>query len=141
MSTRSAIGILSDDGRVLAIYCHWDGYLSHNGKMLQHHYNSLSRAKKLLSYGNASFIAPELGRKHNFDKASTHHPDWCCFYARDRNETDQQAKSFDTTKEFEDHYDWSEYYYLFTNGKWVYKRSRDEIYHDLATALNQVEAA
>ena len=62
--------------------------------------------------------------------------------ARDRGEEDQQAKSFDRTKEFEDHYDWSEYYYLFTNGRWIYKHSRDEIYHDLATALNElVDAA
>lgn len=140
MSTRSAIGILSEDGRVLGVYCHWDGYLDHNGKILQHHYNSLSKVKKLLSYGNISALAEHIGRKHNFD--SRNHPDWCLFYARDRGESDQQAKSFDNTKDFEEHHDWSEYYYLFHNGKWVYKCGNDPIYHDLATALKeQTQAA
>jgi hypothetical protein len=139
MSTRSAIGILNDDGTVTAVYCHWDGYLDHNGKLLQHHYNSLSKVKKLLSYGNISALAEHIGRKHNFD--SRNHPDWCLFYGRDRGETGQEAKSFASTQEFEEHHGWSEYYYLFNNRRWVYKVPRDQVYHDLATALKNITQA
>lgn len=139
MSTRSAIGILSDDGKVLGVYCHWDGYLSNNGKLLRYHYNSLSKVRRLLGYGNISFLGPILGRKHNFDNATREHPDWCCFYARDRGETDQEAKSFDSTKDFEDHYNWSDYYYLFDKKKWVYKHAGENVYHDLDTALKNLK--
>ena len=31
MATRSTIAMEQPDGRVMQIYCHWDGYLGHNG--------------------------------------------------------------------------------------------------------------
>ena len=34
MSTRSNIAIKRKNGTVESIYCHWDGYLSYNGKIL-----------------------------------------------------------------------------------------------------------
>lgn len=135
MSTRSAIGILNDDGSVTAVYCHWDGYPSYVGKMLINHYKSLTRIKNLLKHGNLSFIAPHLGRKHDFNNASKHHPDWCLFYGRDRGESDQQAKTFGTTEAFENHYDWSDYYYLYNNGHWLYKRRSAKIYEQLTESV------
>ena len=40
MSTNSTINIQNEDGTVDSIYCHWDGYLEFNGKLLQQHYTS-----------------------------------------------------------------------------------------------------
>lgn len=41
MSTRSHIGLLLEDGRIESIYCHNDGYLSHNGHILDSFYNDI----------------------------------------------------------------------------------------------------
>jgi hypothetical protein len=38
MGTRSTIALEFADGTVEQVYCHWDGYLSNNGKILQAHY-------------------------------------------------------------------------------------------------------
>ena len=40
MATRSNIGIVNEDDSITAIYCHWDGYPEHNGKILLNHYNN-----------------------------------------------------------------------------------------------------
>ena len=40
MATRSRIGIQLADESILSVYCHWDGYLAHNGKMLQEYYSN-----------------------------------------------------------------------------------------------------
>ena len=34
MSTRSSIGIKRKDGTIECIYCHSDGYLEYNGKLI-----------------------------------------------------------------------------------------------------------
>ena len=34
MGTRSRIGVMHGD-KVKSVYCHWDGYLEHNGQILQ----------------------------------------------------------------------------------------------------------
>ena len=38
MGTRSRIGVMHGDV-VKSVYCHWDGYLEHNGVILQEHYD------------------------------------------------------------------------------------------------------
>lgn len=40
MGTRSSITVKMTDGSFKSVYCHFDGYLDHNGKMLAGHYNS-----------------------------------------------------------------------------------------------------
>ena len=69
MGTRSSIGVMHGD-KIKAVYCHWDGYLSHNGKILYEHYTS-SKANQLVALGNLSSLgerlAPEEGQVHTFD--------------------------------------------------------------------------
>lgn len=48
MSTRSRIGILNADGSIDSIYCHCDGYLSYNGDILMHHYDTEDKVRALL---------------------------------------------------------------------------------------------
>ena len=49
MGTRSSIAIKTEDG-IKAIYCHWDGYVDHNGKILKEFYNTeVSKIKSQLN--------------------------------------------------------------------------------------------
>lgn len=51
MSTRSLIAIKQTDGTVKSIYCHWDGYVSHNGRLLIEHYATPEAVEELLALG------------------------------------------------------------------------------------------
>jgi hypothetical protein len=55
MATRSRIAIEKQDGTVDSIYCHWDGYLSHNGKILFNHYDN-EKLEKLIGLGDISTL-------------------------------------------------------------------------------------
>lgn len=59
MSTRSTIGIRHEDGSVTKIYCHWDGYIEHNGAILQRYYNTAEKIEPLLALGNLSVLGPK----------------------------------------------------------------------------------
>lgn len=59
MATRSTIGIKRSDRTVTKIYCHWDGYLEHNGAILQKYYNTADKVEELLKLGNLSCLGPK----------------------------------------------------------------------------------
>jgi len=97
MGTRSAIGIYHGN-KIKGIYCHWDGYLSHNVQILQKYYNS-PKTNQLIALGNVSFLAPEIGEKHPFsvfdtdmtsEEFDSKYQDMTTFYGRDRNEKGQE---------------------------------------------------
>ena len=140
MSTRSAIAIVKPTG-IIGVYCHYDGYPQGVGKVLHTHYNSIEKVEELLSYGNISALSEKIGRKHNFDRHLDQHQDWCLFYGRDRKEKYQEAKHFGTFEGFEEEYSWSDYYYIFKDNNWRYKKAGDPLYHDLAQALKQLDLA
>lgn len=50
MATRSLIGFI-EQGDIVASYCHYDGYLEWNGKILLEHYNDYASAKELVLGG------------------------------------------------------------------------------------------
>jgi hypothetical protein len=85
MSTNSTISLLEPDGSVKSIYCHWDGYPSHNGKMLYEHYNSEALARKLIALGNISSLyeSCDLVEGHTFDNPIE---GYTVAYHRDRGE-------------------------------------------------------
>ena len=53
MATRSHIGIKNQDNSVTYIYCHWDGYPGHNGKILLNHYQTEDKVRELMKIGRA----------------------------------------------------------------------------------------
>ena len=126
MGTRSAIGVMHGD-KVKAVYCHWDGYLSHNGKILLESYDS-PKANHLVALGDLSSLGTDIGEKHEFDcphKANT--PEFlawyeakakvCTFYGRDRGETDCEFKVFHNDQELFAGID-AEYFYVMRDGVW-----------------------
>jgi hypothetical protein len=72
MSTNASVHVKGTDGQVRSIYVHWDGYLSHVGKLLRDSYDTQELADDLIHMGDCSSLEETL-------EDST-------FYHRDRNE-------------------------------------------------------
>ena len=128
MGTRSRIGVMHGD-KVKSIYCHWEGYLEHNGAILQEHYDS-AKANNLVALGDLSSLRANIGEKHAFSqfelpadeveafKALTE--DMCTFYGRDRGEKGVEFKVAQTFAEFLEQAEGcgAEYYYIMKDGVW-----------------------
>ena len=157
MGTRSMIAIQNPYNKtVRAVYCHWDGYLEHNGAILQKHYADSSKVNHLVAMGDLSSLGTQIGEAHPFsphgskeDEALYEHAKdmgYCTFYKRDRGESDVDFKVFDTLKEAEDHYTWSDYYYCFKyskaddyqSGEWHYKQNGGR-WKKLAPAIKKLD--
>lgn len=130
MGTRSAIGIKHGDV-VKAVYCHWDGYLEHNGLILARFYNNSVKVNKLISMGDMSSLGASIGEKHNFDQpnlAETLEETVCKFYKRDRGEENVDYRTFKDVQDFLENFNaGEEYHYLFDNGKWYYSAYGEEL--------------
>jgi hypothetical protein len=117
MGTRSSIAVQHENGTISSVYCHWDGYLEHNGKMLVEHYNTLELAEALVKGGAISSlkerIAP-VSAAHNFERPEK---DVTVFYARDRGE-ELKVNKFDNIEMYRLTNDWQEYDYIFREGEW-----------------------
>ena len=122
MGTRSTIALEFADGTVEQVYCHWDGYLDHNGKILQEHYSNPFILRDLIDMGDLSSLGTQIGQAHPFsphgskeDEALYEHAKnqgYCTFYARDRGGTGVSSKKF---KDFEDYvanHQYEEYEYI-----------------------------
>jgi hypothetical protein len=134
MGTRSGIGLVERDAagkvtRVRGIYCHWDGYLEHNGVILAGCYKTPEKINALLDLGSISVLRDGVGEKHDFDNLERDSPQrvhgWTTAYGRDRGETGTEAKVFSGPKamsQFRDTFKecWAEYLYLFDKGKWYW---------------------
>jgi hypothetical protein len=128
MGTRSRIGVMHGDV-CKSVYCHWDGYLEHNGVILQEHYNS-AKANHLVSLGDLSSLQSQIGEVHAFSyhdlptdevetfKATTEN--MCTFYGRDRGEENTEFKSDLTFELFFERAEscGAEWYYIMRDGVW-----------------------
>jgi hypothetical protein len=114
--------------KVKSVYCHWDGYLAHNGKMLDEYYDS-ARANELVALGDLSSLRPSIGVEHAFshydvemdqDEYYKQFGDMCTFYGRDRKESNTEFKVAHTFAEFLGQCDncCAEYYYIMKDGVW-----------------------
>ena len=56
MATRSTIALEYADGTVGQIYCHWDGYLDHNGEIINKYYKDPFKVRELLDRGDMSSL-------------------------------------------------------------------------------------
>ncbi len=90
MGTRSDIIVERADGKWARIYCHWDGYLDHNGTILAEHYNTQERAEAVVAPGDMSSLAEKCDKPkgHSYQ---TPVPGYSVYYGRARGETDVNA--------------------------------------------------
>ncbi len=130
MATRSTIALEFADGTVQQVYCHWDGYLDHNGKTLLEHYSDPFKLRELIDLGDISSLGPNIGEKHSFDiphKYGT--PEYeaeqekrraiTTFYGRDRGETGTQARKFADFDDYRARAQSEEYNYILRkDGNW-----------------------
>ena len=153
MGTRSGIGIVERDirGKVLrvrGIYCHWDGYLEHNGVILAGSYTNTDKINALLELGDISVLRNEVGEKHDFDNMERDAPQrvhgWTTAYGRDRGEQGTEPKVFTgptAMSQFRDHFKecWAEYLYLYDKGKWYWSKPDGKRWLLLGRKLKTVE--
>ena len=103
MGTRSTIALEYADGTVGQIYCHWDGYLDHNGQILFENYTDPFKVRELLDNGDMSSLSDTV--------------DGCEFY-KARGEDCPQRK-FKTYADYRNKGDFEEYNYILRkDGKW-----------------------
>jgi len=60
MGTRSNIAYKKEDGSIVSSYCHYDGYIEHNGVMLLKHYNGEKQARDLVDNGYMSALGSTI---------------------------------------------------------------------------------
>ena len=107
MATRSRIAIENQDGSVISIYCHWDGYIKSNGVILNENYTTKDKVEELIALGDLSSLDVTIDRT--------------VAYARDNGE-DLNQKPFNNVEDlFEDGFSSGiEYIYCFTkNSIWL----------------------
>ncbi|MCL2120176.1 MAG: hypothetical protein FWH27_17310 [Planctomycetaceae bacterium] len=127
MSTRSAIAIAREDGCVHAIYCHYDGYLSHVGQMLNMHYTDAAKVQRLMELGDISSlherIEPHQNEKHSYREPAE---GVVVAYHRDSGEPYSKPKEYISKDELLDkaneHFG-ARYIYAFEEGVWWYNGS------------------
>jgi hypothetical protein len=54
MATRSTIALEFADGTIGQVYCHFNGYLNNNGRILQQHYSDPFQLRSLIDRGDMS---------------------------------------------------------------------------------------
>jgi hypothetical protein len=152
MGTRSTIAMEFDDGTIKQVYCHWDGYLSNNGVILQEHYSDKAKLNELISFGSISSLGPTIGEKHPFDNPysffskeydaeNIRRRTMTTFYGRDRGETEDVG--YNQYADFEDYVNNAqreEFNYILRNdGNWYVDEDYDGGFVLLSEALVRLD--
>lgn len=128
MSTRSSISVFNPEtNKWVSIYCHFDGYFSHVGRLLVTHYATLAKALELVSEGDLSVLGAscEKPEGHSFDTPAE---GYCIYYGRDRGEHGTKAwigESLSMSPKTD-----QDYCYLFKNDDWFslqYKHGQEPL--------------
>jgi hypothetical protein len=61
MATRSRIGIELDNGSILSVYLHFDGYPKFSGRILKTYYDTQRKVSSLIDGGDISCLWTNLG--------------------------------------------------------------------------------
>ena len=126
MATRSTIAMEFADGTVQQIYCHWDGYLEHNGKILFNHYVDPYKTRELIDMGGISSLCNTIEET----KQGAYH-----FW---RGEELRVAK-FNDFQDYLAHHQYEEYEYILRkDGHW-YVKCHDAAFVMLVEALETVK--
>ena len=159
MGTRSTIALEFADGTVEQVYCHWDGYLEHNGKILQEHYSDPFKLRDLIDQGGISSLGKSIGKKHPFSPAynetdpvkkaaveteyeAAQEAGYTTFYARDRGE-DLTVEKFKDFADYVENHQYEEYEYILrqVDGKATWFVDCGDGYVTLESAFNNCKEA
>lgn len=131
MATRSTIALEYADGTVGQVYCHWDGYLSNNGEILQGSYTDPFKVRELLDRGDMSTLSEHIEN--------------CEFYtARGERIEDTQQRMFTNFSHYFREGQREEYNYILRrNGQWYvscYATNDEFVSFDVAAKMEKEEA-
>ena len=153
MGTRSTIALEYADGTVEQVYCHWDGYLEHNGKILAEHYSNPFVLRDLIDLGDVSSLRPTVGTKHAFSKLEVPmdgeaydklYGDMTTFYGRDRGEDGVSAKKFASYEDYLLNHQYEEYEYIlrsvYGEAVWFVADHSDEFKPLLLALIDEAES-
>jgi len=122
MATRSTIAMEFADGTVQQIYCHWDGYLEHNGKILFNHYVDPYKTRELIDMGGISSLCNTIEET----KQGAYH--FC------RGE-ELRVEKFNDFQDYLAHHQYEEYEYILRkDGHW-YVQAHDDAFVMLKSAI------
>jgi hypothetical protein len=131
----SDIIVRMSDGTWSRIYCHWDGYLSHNGAILFKHYNTQGKREALIALGGLSSLGPTLGAKH--DSSERNNPNVCTAYHRDGGEDLDIVTGPTLESVWPENDTWTEFTYVWNGDRWLVgkPKGRTPFLVDLGEAL------
>ena len=116
MATRSNIAMKTKEGKIVSVYCHWDGYVANNGRILLENYADISKIEALVALGSISSLGEQIGEQQDFMDRDTQKDEWTLFYTRDRGEEL-------SIQEYDDIPSWiadmEEYAYLWNGEDWL----------------------
>ena len=118
MGTRSLIGKQLNDGSILGVYCHYDGYPEFNGRVLRDNFDTADKVAALIDGGDMSCTWTNAGWNNETL------PETGPLYYTMRGETleNNAPKLYKDLNEFlcaADHNYCAEYTYHFVDGEWV----------------------
>lgn len=116
MATRSNIAMKTKEGKIVSVYCHWDGYVANNGKILLENYTNIEKIEALVALGSISSLGEQIGEAQDFDDRSTQKDEWTLFYSRDRGEQLSIQEYADIPSWIDD---MEEYAYLWNGEDWL----------------------
>lgn len=139
MATRSYIGIKNANGKIRAIYCHWDGYPDHNGAILKQHYKTEAEVNALIDLGDLNSLRKKLAPEKEWDEPAymredekgtlvrhsydTPQKDVTVAYHRDRGEELESMTFYSENGFYNSGRRNVSYCYLFKDGEWSYART------------------
>lgn len=125
MATHSTISKLENDGSVKTIYCHWDGYIDHNGKLLKEHYYDEQKIDNLIELGNILILYKNIKPTLETHSFNTPEEDITISYYRD-GDKDLKILHFENIDEYFCINVFQEYNYIWIFGEW-YLANNDNI--------------
>lgn len=137
MATRSDIIAKLSDGRWKRLYCHSDGYLEHNGKILFESYTIQDKVDALMKPGDLSVLGPlpTKPKGHTFATPVAGH---CVYYGRDRSEEDVDGTVGQTLLDVwpEDEESMHDFSYVWDGSAWWVSEGDFDSLTCLSDALN-----
>ena len=102
--TSRNVGLEAPNGKVIAVYGHYDGYPEYVGKLLKKYYRNPSLVKQLVKLGKQgiSTLGKKIGKKHDFNMPYDEKEKlgYTTFYGRDRGESGNMSKTFKSREEY-----------------------------------------
>ena len=116
MATRSNIAMKTKEGKIVSVYCHWDGYVANNGRILLENYANIDKIEALVALGSLSSLGFVIGEQQDFNDRDTCKDEWTLAYHRDRGEEL-------SIQQYDDIPSWiaemEEYAYLWNGQEWL----------------------